>query len=229
MARRASGFVSPYRDRLALYVACLLVSACGTAAVPLITRQLINQGLASGRLDVVLRLGGLAVVAGLASTASASVGGWLGSTIGLRISYDLRVALYRHLQRLPLSFFLRSRSGAIQSRVNNDVVEAQGLVQNLFGNLASKGVSLVVAVAAMWALRPAVTALSMLGAPLLLLPTRRLSQTLRRFGREQASENAHMNALLSERFNVQGDRSRHLPGAGSTFPAAWSLSSACSR
>jgi ATP-binding cassette, subfamily B, bacterial len=203
-ARRALGFAKPYRQRLVIYVVLLLVSAVGTASVPLITRQLINHGLARGRPDVVVGLAALAISAGLVSTAATSIGGWLGSTIGLGITYDLRVSLYRHLQQLPLAFFMRSQSGAVQSRVNNDVIAAQGLVQNVFGSLASQVVSLVVAVAAMWALSPLITAVSMIGAPLLLLPTRRLGRTLRAFGRQQAIENARMNALLSERFNVQG-------------------------
>ena len=203
-ARRALGFARHYRYRLAIYVALLLVSAVGTASVPLITRQLIDHGLAHDHPYLVVVLGSLAIVAGLISTAAASIGGWLGSTIGLGITYDLRVSLYRHLQQLPLAFFMRSQSGAVQSRVNNDVIEAQGLVQNVFGSLASQVVSLVVAVSAMWALSPLITAVSMVGAPLLLLPTGSLSQTLRRFGRQQTIENARMNALLSERFNVQG-------------------------
>ncbi|HTT88218.1 MAG TPA: ABC transporter ATP-binding protein [Acidimicrobiales bacterium] len=203
-ARRALRFARPYRSRLAIYVGLLLVSAIGTASVPLITGQLINHGAARGRPDVVVALGALAVMAGLVSTAAASLGGWLGSTIGLGVTYDLRVTLYRHLQRLPLAFFMRSQSGAVQSRVNNDVIDAQALVQTVFGNLASQVVSLVVAVAAMWALSPLITAVSMVGAPLLLLPARRLGPTLRSFGRQQAMENARMNALLSERFNVQG-------------------------
>ncbi len=185
-------------------MAVLLVSALGTVSVPLLTKELINHGVIVGKTGTVVWLGSLAIAAGLIATAASSLGGWLGSTIGLGLVYDLRVALFRHIQQLPLAFFARSQSGAIQSRVNNDVIDAQSLVQNLFGTFASNVASLIVAVAAMWALSPDITAVAMLGAPLLLLPAKRLGGTLRGFGFEQAAENARMNAMLAERFNVQG-------------------------
>jgi ATP-binding cassette, subfamily B, bacterial len=204
VARRASRFLVPYRRRLLVYMVVLFASALGTVTVPLLTKELINRGVVGGRTGTVVWLGSLAIAVGLIATASRSLGGWLGSTIGLGLVYDLRVALFRHLQQLPLAFFARSQSGAVQSRVNNDVIDAQSLIQNLFGSFASNVVSLVVAVAAMWSLSPEITAVAVLGAPALLLPAKRLGATLRSFGLQQANESARMNAMLVERFNVQG-------------------------
>lgn len=202
--RRVPPFLRPYRWALAAYMVALLLSALATVMVPLITRLLINRGLTSGHSRVVVHLGALALISGLVAAGAGSLGGWLGSKIGLSLTYDLRLALYRHLQDLPLAFFARSQSGAIQSRINNDVIDAQGLIQNLFGSLASNLLALVGAVAAMWVLSPMVTAIAVLGAPLLLVPAMRFGPGLGRAGLAQAVESARMNSLIAERFNVQG-------------------------
>jgi ATP-binding cassette, subfamily B, bacterial len=105
---------------------------------------------------------------------------------------------------LPLAFFARAQSGAIQSRINNDVIDAQALTQNVFGSLASNLLALVVATGAMWALSPAVTAIALGATPLLLWPARHFGPGLGRSANRQAIESALMNSLVAERFNVQG-------------------------
>lgn len=201
---RLSRILTPYRHLLCLYVVVLVVSALGTVSIPIFTRTLVNVGLEQRRPGTVVLFGGLALAAGLTGVAAGSVGGWLGSKIGLSLAYDLRMAVYRHLQSLPVSFFITSRAGAVQSRITTDVVDAQSFVQTLFGVLASNVVTLLVAVAAMWKLSPTITALSLLPAPLLLIPARRRAATVRQHARGQAAQRAAMGALLAERFNAHG-------------------------
>jgi ATP-binding cassette, subfamily B, bacterial len=204
LARRLLKSLAPYRGALCVYVVVLVVSALGTVSIPIFTRTLVNVGLGQHRPGTVILCGGLALAAGLVATGTSSVGGWLGSKIGLSIAYDLRMAIYRHLQSLPVSFFVTSRAGAVQSRISTDVIDAQSFVQTMFGILASNVIILLVAVAAMWKLSPLITVITLLPAPLLLIPARRRAAMIRQNARGQAAERAAMQGLLAERFNAHG-------------------------
>jgi ATP-binding cassette subfamily B protein len=203
-ARRVASEFLAHRWRLFAYVAILAVAAITGVGVPLLTMRLIDSGLGSRDATVVIVCGCLILALGVANTLASAAGQALGSIIGTHLIYDLRRRLYAHLQLMPLDFFARSQSGALLSRVNNDVIEGQGLVQTIFGSTVAGLVSLTAAVVTMLALSPLLTVIALLAAPLLLIPVRIVGRRVRGLARQQARENSQMNSYLSERLNVGG-------------------------
>ncbi|MEZ5238638.1 MAG: ABC transporter transmembrane domain-containing protein [Microthrixaceae bacterium] len=126
------------------------------------------------------------------------------SRIGEGLIFDLRVALFDHVQRMPLQFFTRSQTGALVSRLNNDVIGAQRAVTEPLGTVASNIVTLVTTLVAMVALDWRATIVSVLLLPLFLVPAKRVGAKLQGFTRTSMVLNAEMNAQMTERFGVAG-------------------------
>jgi ATP-binding cassette subfamily B protein len=129
---------------------------------------------------------------------------WLSSTIGEGLIYDLRVALFDKVQRMPVAFFTRTQTGALISRLNNDVIGAQNAVTSTLGSVVSNVVVLITTLTAMVVLEWRLTALSLVVLPLFIIPAKRVGIRLGGIAREQMELNAEMNTQMSERFNVAG-------------------------
>src|SRR5947209_3254820 len=131
--RRAWQFVGAYRWLLALYLSAILLSSLIGVVPPILFKRLLDTAIPHHDLGLVNRLAaalvGLAVVSGSISLLNR----WLGSRIGEGLIYDLRTALYDHVQRMPIAFFTRTQTGALMSRLGSDVLDAQRAV----GTLAS--------------------------------------------------------------------------------------------
>ena len=147
----------------------------------------------------------LLVVAAAVATAVVSLfeRRW-SARIGEGLIYDLRVGLFDHVQRMPMQFFTRSQTGALVSRLNNDVIGAQRAVTGTLGTVVSNVVTLVTVVIAMLALDWRITLASILLLPLFLLPSKRVGRRLQAMTRESFQLNAEMNATMTERFGVAG-------------------------
>ncbi|GAB3419724.1 ABC transporter ATP-binding protein [Flindersiella endophytica] len=221
--------LAAYRLRIAFYVLLLVAAAAGGVCVPLLTQRLIDDGLVPRTGEVVVTMSVAILAVGLAGAAARSAGGAFGFLIGGQLGFDLRVRLYRHLQRMPLAFFARSQSGALLSRISTDVVAAQGLLQMFFGTLVGNLVAAGIAVAAMVALDPLLTLLVLAFAPLLLVPARLFSGRLLGYGRLQAEESKRMMAHLTERLNVGGALTGLVFGHRERDLAAFSERAAASR
>ncbi len=128
--RRAWGFARAYRGHLIAYVATIVLAALIGTLPPLVFKALIDNALPPGHRDpgFVNWLFAAAVALAIAITGLNLVNRWLGSTIGEGLIYDLRVALYDHVQRMPIAFFTRTQTGALMSRLSNDVLGAQQTV-----------------------------------------------------------------------------------------------------
>jgi ATP-binding cassette subfamily B protein len=144
------------------------------------------------------------VIAALADALFAIVQRWLSSTIGEGLIYDLRVALFDKVQRMPVAFFTRTQTGALISRLNNDVIGAQNAVTSTLGSVVSNVVVLITTLTAMVVLEWRLTALSLVVLPLFIIPAKRVGIRLGGIAREQMELNAEMNTQMSERFNVAG-------------------------
>jgi ATP-binding cassette subfamily B protein len=129
---------------------------------------------------------------------------WYSSTIGEGLIYDLRVALFDKVQRMPIAFFTRTQTGALISRLNNDVIGAQTAVTSTLGSVVSNVVVLITTLGAMLALEWRLTLLSLVVLPLFILPAKRVGLKLGVIARHQMELNAEMNTQMSERFNVSG-------------------------
>lgn len=192
------------RVSLAAYVALLILAALASVGVRLLIQRLIDDGLRRSDAAVVLGFGCAAMALGITTNALNAIANSHGNTLGTRVVFDLRIALFRHLQSQPLAFFARSQAGALQTRIHSDVLEAQGLVRVFFGQVATNVVTLVVAVVTMVTLDPMVTVLAFLPAPLLLIPVRRYTRRLHACADAQRRAGGAHNAYIGERLNVGG-------------------------
>jgi ATP-binding cassette subfamily B protein len=207
--RRVFGFARPYRSQLVGFLLMVIFAAIAGAIPPLLLRQLIDRGL-PGRSSPHGNLGVVTWVA-LAATGLA-VGGaalslgqrWFSARIGEGLIYDLRRALFDHVQAMPLSFFTRTQTGALMSRLNNDVIGAQNAVTNTLGTVLSNLITVGVTLSVMLGLEWRLTVLTMLVLPAFIIPAKRIGRRLQVITRESMQLDASMNATIAERFNVAG-------------------------
>lgn len=204
LLRRVLGYARPYRGRIALLLLGILATIGLGLLTPLILRDLIDHTLPAG--DVV-RLNLLAGALVAIPAASAALRIWqrkLDAAIGSGIIFDLRCALYAHLQRMSLRFFTANKSGELVSRLNNDVVGAQNAVTNTMVDVTTNVISVSATVAVMLALEWRLTLLGLLVLPAFALLGRRFGTALRRVSRELMERNARLGAIMNETLNISG-------------------------
>ena len=202
--RRVITYVRPYRRAVIGFLLSVVGGAIFVAVSPLLFRKLIDDAIPNQDQGLVTILALGAVGLALANAALSLVQRWLSSRIGEGLIHDLRVALFNHVQRLPVAFFSRTQTGALQSRLNSDVIGAQQAVTNTLGTVVSNVISLVVTLIVMIALEWRLTVLALLVLPAFIYPARRIGPPLQRITREQMTLNAEMNNMTAERFNVSG-------------------------
>jgi ATP-binding cassette subfamily B protein len=203
--RRAWGFARAYRRHLAAYLGTIVLAALVGTLPPLIFKALIDGALppAPPDPDLVNRLFVAAVAVAVLVTILNLVNRWLGARIGEGLIYDLRVALYDHVQRMPIAFFTRTQTGALMSRLSNDVLGAHQTVGTT-ASVASDLFTLAFTLAAMFALSWKVTLLSLLVIPGFVLLDRRMARRLAALSRRRMALNADMSSTMTERFGVSG-------------------------
>ncbi|MPZ72733.1 MAG: ATP-binding cassette domain-containing protein [Nitriliruptorales bacterium] len=186
---------------LAISVASVLVVLPAKLIEPIVN-ALSSRGPESG--SIVLRYSlGLILVA-FAAAAASLWQRWLSSWIGEELIYDLRARLYDHVQRMPLAFFTRTQTGALISRLNNDVIGAQRALTGTFGTLAANIVQVVAAVGFMFAIEWRLTLLTLSVLPGFIWLAKGVGRKLQALTRESMQLNADMNTVMTERFNVAG-------------------------
>jgi ATP-binding cassette subfamily B protein len=129
---------------------------------------------------------------------------WFSARIGEGLIYEMRVRLFDHVQRMPISFFTRTQTGALNSRLNNDVIGAQQAVTNTLGTVVSNFINIVITLIVMLQLEWRLTLLTLVVLPFFILPARRIGRHLQVITREGFQLNASMNNTIIERFNVAG-------------------------
>jgi len=203
-ARRVWGFARPYRGTIGLFLFFILVAALLGVVPPLVVRQIIDHAIPDADRSAIWWLTGLAVAAAMADAGLQIGQRWCSARVGEGLIADLRRALFAKVQRLPVAFFTRTPTGAITSRLNNDVVGAQTAVTSTLGSVVSNVVVLVTTLATMLALEWRLTLLALIVLPLFIVPARRVGRRLQDISREQMQHNAAMNTQMTERFNVAG-------------------------
>lgn len=202
--RRVLRYARPYRWLLAAFVLAVILGAVVAVIPPLLLRQLLDQAVPDEDVTMVtwLALGavGLAIASAMLSLAQRL----FSARVGESLIHDLRVQLFDHVQRFPLAFFTRTQTGALQTRLNNDVVGAQQAVTGTLGTVASNFVNIVVTLSVMFALEWRLTLLTLAVLPAFVIPARRVGRRLQRATRESMELNAEMNTTITERFNVAG-------------------------
>ncbi|HWN31431.1 MAG TPA: ABC transporter ATP-binding protein [Pseudonocardia sp.] len=201
-------FASRYRRLVLVFLLFTVVSAVIGVLTPLLAGMVVNTIVGAAKLPdplaTVLLLA--AAIAGLA-VLDAGIGvvtRWLSARIGEGLILDLRRAVFSHVQRMPIAFFTRTRTGALVSRLDNDVIGAQAALTDTLAGLVSNVIQLVLVLAVMIGLAWQVTVLALVLVPLFLLPARRIGGTIAGLRRESANLNAGMTSQMTERFSAPG-------------------------
>jgi ATP-binding cassette subfamily B protein len=201
---RVWGLARPYRPLLAAFLATIVLDAVVALAPPLLIRRIIDDAIPQGDGGLVTTTALLMVGLALASALLGLLERWASSRIGEGLIFDLRVKLFDHVQRMPIAFFTRTHTGALTSRLNNDVIGAQRALTGTLGSVVSNVIALVSTLIAMAVLEWRLTLIGLVLAPLFLLPTRRVGRKLAGMARRAMDLNASMNATSTERFGVAG-------------------------
>ena len=196
-------FAARHHRRLGVFVAVSVVSALLGLATPLLAGEVVDE-IGKGALGVVVALAGVIAAVAVAEAGLSLVTRWLSSTIGEGLILDLRTAVFDHVQRMPVAFFTRTRTGALVSRLGNDVTGAQRAFSDTFSGIITNIVTLTLTLVVMLRISWQVTLLSLLLMPLFLLPARWIGRTMARLSREAAIHNATMNTQMTERFSAPG-------------------------
>jgi ATP-binding cassette subfamily B protein len=202
--RRVMVFARPYSSSIIGFLLSIIFSAVIALIPPLLFRTIVDTAIPAGDKRRIVILTIILVVVAMGDAILSIVQRWYSSRIGEGLIYDLRVALFDKVQNMPIAFFTRTQTGALISRLNNDVVGAQTAVTGTIGSVVSNVVVLVTTLGAMLALEWRLTALSLVVLPVFIIPARRVGVRLQDISREQMGLNASMNTQMTERFNVSG-------------------------
>jgi ATP-binding cassette, subfamily B, bacterial len=201
---RVWAFARPYRATIAVFLLAIIASALLGLVPPLVVRAILDTAIPEGNRALITWLAAAAVGAALADGVLQVAQRWASSRVGEGLIYDMRRALFAKVQRMPIAFFTRTPTGALTSRLNNDVVGAQNAVTSTLGSVVSNVVVLLTTLIAMIALEWRLTLLALVVLPLFVIPARRIGRRLQEISREQMQHNASMSTQMTERFNVAG-------------------------
>ncbi|MFE5173600.1 ABC transporter ATP-binding protein [Streptomyces sp. NPDC056634] len=202
--RRIAAFARPHRRRIAQFVVLSVVTALTAVATPVLAGHVVNTIVAGKDESTVIRLALLIAVIALAEAGLGLVARWLSANLGEGLILDLRTAVFDHVQRMPVAFFTRTRTGALVSRLNNDVIGAQRAFSNTLSGVVGNVVTLLLTLAVMLTLSWQITLLALVLLPLFVVPARRMGTRMARLQREAAGHNAAMGTRMTERFSAPG-------------------------
>ena len=202
--RRIALFARPHWRGLGIFLGFSVVTAVLTVATPVLAGEVVDE-ITSGRDQrrVVWLAVAIALIAFL--DAGVSIGErWQSAKVGEGLILDLRRAVYGHVQRMPVAFFTRTRTGALVSRLNNDVIGAQRAFTWTLSGVVSNSISLLLALIVMLRLSWQITLLALVLLPLFVIPARRMGARLAHLEREAADHNSAMTTQMTERFSAPG-------------------------
>ena len=207
--RRIVRFAAPYRRQLAAFLVVIVIDAVVAIAPPLVLARIIDDGIgtnppATGRPGLVVALS--VFVAGLAlfDAVLSLINRYFSARIGEGLIYELRSQVYAHVQKMPIAFFTRTQTGALISRLNNDVLGAQQAFTGTLSNVVSNVIGVGLTLSVMFVLSWQITLLSLVLLPVFVIPAKIVGRRLQELTRESYGLNAEMNNSMTERFNVSG-------------------------
>ncbi|MEV7395565.1 ABC transporter ATP-binding protein [Aeromicrobium sp. NPDC092404] len=202
--KRIATFAAPHRRLLVQFLVLSVVSACLAVATPVLAGRVVNAIVDGDSRSTVFGIAGLIALIAVADAALAIWTRWLSATIGEGLILDLRTTVFDHVQRMPVAFFTRTRTGALVSRLNNDVLGAQrafsGTLSGVVSNLVTLTLTLVVMLSISWQ----ITLVALILLPVFVVPARRMGSRLAALSREAADHNAVMGTRMTERFSAPG-------------------------
>ncbi|MDP9393897.1 MAG: ABC transporter ATP-binding protein/permease [Actinomycetota bacterium] len=207
--RRIARFAAPYRRELTLFLALIVLAAVLAVLNPLIFKKIIDDGIGTdppetGDRGLVVSLALLVAALALVDAGLQLWSRWLSTRIGEGLIYDMRSHVYTHISRMPIAFFTRTQTGALISRLNNDVLGAQQAFTGTLSGVVSNVIGVVLTLAAMLVLSWQITLLSLVLLPVFVIPAKLIGTKLQALTRESYALNAQMTNSMTERFNVSG-------------------------
>ncbi|GHH31748.1 ABC transporter [Lentzea cavernae] len=202
--RRVLAFARPHRAKLAVFLLLTVVSSVLAVSTPLLAGRVVDAIVGGSAPSVVVWL---AVAIALIAVVDAGLGvveRWQSTRIGEGLIYDLRRAVFGHVQKMPVAFFTRTRTGALVSRLNNDVIGAQRAFTSTLSGFVTNIIQLVLSLGVMFTLSWQVTALALVLLPVFVLPAKRMGRRMADMQREASTLNASMVTQSTERFSAPG-------------------------
>ncbi|MEY6567764.1 ABC transporter ATP-binding protein [Streptomyces sp. PGLac3x] len=202
--RRIAAFARPHRVRIGWFVVLSVATALLAIATPVLAGQVVNAFVSGSDPSLVTRLALLIAGIAVAEAGLGMVARGLSARLGEGLILDLRTAVFDHVQRMPVAFFTRTRTGALVSRLNNDVIGAQRAFSDTLAGIVSNVATLVLAFVVMIGLSWQVTLLALVLLPVFVLPARRTGRRMAALRREAAEHNSAMSTRMTERFSAPG-------------------------
>ncbi|WP_459548542.1 ABC transporter ATP-binding protein [Nocardia sp. X0981] len=203
-ARRIVDFARPHRRRLTTFLVLSVVAAVLAVATPLLAGRVVDEIVGGSTPRTVILLALAIACLAVFDAGLGLVIRWLSARIGEGLILDLRTAVFDHVQRMPIAFFTRTRTGALVSRLNNDVIGAQRAFSDTLSGVVANLVTVALTLAVMLRLSWQITLLALLLLPVFVIPARRMGNRLADIQREAAGLNAAMSTQMTERFSAPG-------------------------
>ncbi|MFG2796273.1 ABC transporter ATP-binding protein [Streptomyces pseudovenezuelae] len=202
--RRIGAFARPHRTRIARFVVLGVATALLAVATPVLAGHVVDAIVSGDDESKVVRLALLIALIAVAEAALGILARRLSASLGEGLILDLRTAVFDHVQCMPVAFFTRTRTGALVSRLNNDVIGAQRAFSNTLSGVVSNLVTLLLTLVVMLTLSWQITLLALALLPVFVIPARRMGSRMARMQREAATLNAAMGTRMTERFSAPG-------------------------
>ncbi|RWZ83055.1 ABC transporter ATP-binding protein [Glutamicibacter sp. HZAU] len=202
--KRVLKFASSYKSRLLVFVIFSILAAVLAVITPVLAGRVVDEIVAQSGIRTIVNLALLMAVIAILDAVVSVVVRWFSSRLGEGIIYDLRTAVFDHVQKMPVAFFSRTRTGALVSRLNNDVIGAQSAFAGTLSGLVSNTVALVLTAGVMFTTSWQVTLIALVLLPIFLLPARHFGKSVALLRRESAELNATMGNQMTERFSAPG-------------------------
>ncbi len=206
ITRRVLTFATPYRRDISIFLIAVVISAVLGVATPILAGDVVNEitkgtpAAARTIVTIALAIAGIAIADSLLSLGQR----WYSARVGESIILDLRTRVFDHVQRQPLAFFTRTQTGALVSRLNNDVIGAQQAFTSTLSGVVSNAIQLALTAGVMFTLSWQITLISLVMLPIFIVPARRVGRRLAEITRESYALSASMQATMVERFGVSG-------------------------
>ena len=202
--RRIFAYARPYRAQIVAFLLLVVLTASLTVATPLLFKAIVDDGVVPGNTSVVVVLASIVAVLAFVEAGLTLTQRYFSARLGEGLIYDLRSEVFDHVQQMPLAFFTRSQTGALVSRLNNDVIGAQRAFTSTLSGVVSNVISLALVVGAMLVLSWQITLVAFLLVPIFLFPAKWAGRRLSGLNRRQMEINADLGDTMTERFQVGG-------------------------
>lgn len=201
---RIASFARPHRRRLVQFLVLSVIVAMLAVATPVLAGRVVDAIVDQESPRIIFGLAGLIAIIALAEAGFGIARRWLSANIGEGLILQLRTSVFDHVQQMPIAFFTRTRTGALVSRLNNDVLGAQRAFSDTLSGVVSNVVTLTLTLIVMVTISWQITLVALLLLPIFVIPARRTGGRLASLRREAADHNAVMSTRMTERFSAPG-------------------------